>query len=161
MTVLFDADWRTSYPLSRILSIRDAGSDDQGTRSYHLVLKGDEGSAQISAFTYNRIASSPLELMPAQQGIEALSVWFDEGVAQVNKSPVIAWARCFDGSIRIVTPAGVDDGHLWTEGQGYILMPDGVVRATGEYLDFTEFESLDAYIAHEADEERQRAEARA
>ncbi|MHA0330301.1 hypothetical protein [Sphingomonas melonis] len=160
MIGMFDADWRTSLPLSKIDKIVEAGTDKHGQNQYRLFVEG-EPSCDLSGFAYTRIASTPLQLVPANPGIEALQVSFDGDGPYVNRSPVIAWARCFDGSIRIVTPAGVDDGHMWKDGQGYVLMPDGSVHAVGEYLDVCGFESLEKYIAHEVDEHRQREEARA
>ena len=50
---------------------------------------------------------------------------------------------------------------MWKEGQGYVLMPDGSVHSVGEYLDVIRFDNLEAYVAHEVEEHRQRVEARA
>jgi hypothetical protein len=160
MIGMFDRDWQTSLPLSKIAKIVDAGTEKDGGRRHRLYMEGEDMGFELSGFAYARIASTPLQLIPAQPGISALSVCIDEGEAHVGRAPVIGWARCFDGSVRVVTPAGVDDGHLWKEGQGYILLPDGTVHAVGEYLDYVSFDSLEDYTAHELDQERQRAEAR-
>lgn len=161
MIGMFDRDWRTSLPLSKIERIVDAGSETDGSAKRRLYIEGEECGFDLSGFAYERIASTPLQLVPANPGIEALMVDAEGDDPYVNRSSVIAWARCFDGSVRIVTPAGVDDGHMWKEGQGYILMPDGSVHSVGEYLDVVRFDNLDAYIAHEVQEHRRRAEARA
>ncbi len=160
MIGMFDLDWRTSLPLSKIEKITEAGSDKHGQSNYRIHMEGG-GSGDLSGYAYTRIASTPLQLISATPGIEALMVNVDDGEPYVNRAPVIGWARCFDGSIRIVTPAGVDDGHMWKEGQGYVLMPDGSVHSVGEYLDVIRFDSLDAYVSHEVDAQKQRAEARA
>jgi hypothetical protein len=160
MMGMFDLDWRTSLPLSKITKIVEAGKGKGGQNQYRISLEGG-GNEELSAFAYTRIASTPLQLIPANPGIEALQVSVDGDGPYVNRSPVIAWARCFDSSIRIVTPAGVDDGHMWEEGQGYVLMPDGSVHAVGAYLDVCRFDNLEDYVAYEVDQHRQRAEARA
>lgn len=160
MIGMFDADWRTSLPLSKIEKIVEAGTDKHGQAKYRLYME-DGQSSDLSGFAYTRITATPLQLIPANPGIEALDVSIDAGGPYVNRAPVIAWARCFDGSIRIVTPAGVDDGHMWKDGQGYVLLPDGSVHSVGEYLDVCRFDNLEAYIAHEVEEHRQRAKARA
>lgn len=159
MIGMFDLDWRTSLPLSKIEKISEAGTDKHGQPIYRIHMEGG-GSGELSGFAHTRIASTPLQLVPANPGIEALMIDATEGEPYVNRSPVIAWARCFDGSVRIVTPAGVDDGHMWKEGQGYVLMPDGSVHSVGEYLDVCRFDSLDAYVAYEVDQRQVRAEAR-
>ncbi len=151
MIGLFDADWRTSYPLDRIVRLTDLGKIDH-SRQYAMSLKGEQSSMTIGEHARDRIVSHPLQLMPAQPGTYALHPYDDEGSVKIGKTPLIAWALCFDGSIRIVTPQGVDDGHLWREGQGYVLMPDGTVQAVGEYLDYCEFDTIDAYLAHEVGE---------
>ncbi len=160
MIGMFDLDWRTSLPLSRINKILSDGTNKHGVEKYRLFLDG-EGSCELSGFAYSRVISTPLQLVPANPGIEALQVGFDEGDPFVNRAPVIAWARCFDGSIRVVTPAGVDDGHMWKEGQGYVLMPDGSVHSVGAYLDVCRFDSLQEYIDYEVDQQRQRQEEKA
>ncbi|USU06915.1 hypothetical protein NF699_09720 [Sphingomonadaceae bacterium OTU29LAMAA1] len=159
MIGMFDLDWRTSLPLSKIEKITEAGAGKHGQPNYRIHMDGG-GSEELSGHAYTRIASTPLQLIPATAGIEALAVGIDDGEHWVNRAPVIGWARCFDGSIRIVTPAGVDDGHMWKEGQGYVLMPDGSVHSVGEYLDVCRFDSLDAYVAYEVDQHRQRTEDR-
>lgn len=160
MIGMFDTDWRTSLPLAKIDRIVARNADKHGNRTYSLTMDDGE-QADISEFSFSRIVSTPLQMIPASPGIEALAVGFDQDGHWINRTPVIAWARCFDGSIRIVTPAGVDDGHIWKEGQGYVLMPDGSVHSVGEYLDVTRFDSLDAYVAYESDQHQQRAEERA
>jgi hypothetical protein len=159
MIGMFDMDWQNSVPLSKIERIAHTGTDKHGQPQYRIFMDGG-GSGELSGFAYTRIASTPLQLVPANPGIEALMVDVDGDETYVNRSPVIAWARCFDGSVRIVTPAGVDDGHMWKEGQGYVLMPDGSVHSVGEYLDVIRFDNLDAYVAYEVDQHRVRAEAR-
>jgi hypothetical protein len=151
VTALFDADWRTSYPLDRITRLTDLGKTDH-SRQYAVSLKGEQSSVTIGEHARDRIVSHPLQLMPAQPGTYALHPYDDEGTLKIGKTPLIAWALCFDGSIRIVTPQGVDDGHAWKEGQGYVLMPDGTVQAVTEYLDYISFDTLDEYLAHEVAE---------
>lgn len=158
MIGMFDLDWRTSLPLTKVERITAGNVDQRGNRNYNVVMKGGE-RLDLDGFAYGRLASQPLQLIPATPGIEAMTVGFDDDEPYVNRAPVIAWARCFDGSVRIVTPAGVDDGHIWKEGQGYVLMPDGSVHAVGEYLDVCRFDTLAAYVAHEVDERRQLVEA--
>lgn len=159
MIGMFDLDWQTSMPLSKIERIAHTGTNKHGQPQYRIFTEGG-GSGELSDFAYTRIASTPLQLVPAIPGIEALMVDVEGDEPYVNRSPVIAWARCFDGSVRIVTPAGVDDGHMWPEGQGYVLMPDGSVHSVGEYLDVVRFDNLDAYVAYEIDQHRVRAKAR-
>jgi hypothetical protein len=149
----------TSLPLSSIEKINYGGKSKHGHTEY-VIHTADEGAFRIGSSEYEKIAGSPLQMIPALPGVEALQVSVDQDGPFVNRAPVIAWARCFDGSIRIVTPAGVDDGHMWKEGQGYVLMPDGSVHAVGEYLDVCRFDTLESYVAYEVDENQKRAEAR-
>lgn len=159
MTGMFDVDWRTSYPLSKIARITRKDKAQIGDMAYYVRLEGEETSDEISEHAYSEIMAHPQQLIPAQPGIMALSACVEDGVSEVSKTPVIAWALCFDGSIRIVTPMGVDDGRMWKNGWGYIEMPDGAVHAVGD-LDYVSFPSVDAYLKHEVDEKNQRAEHR-
>jgi len=157
MIGMFDADWRTSLSLSSIVKlsrVRDP-KDDQHT--YEVVT--DDGKTRgLSNHAYDRLVSAPTQLMPAQPGLLALSASFDGDVPYVHRTPVIAWALCVDGSIRVVTPAGVDDGHAWQEGQGYVLMPDGTVQGVGEYLDHGSFDTFEGWLAQQQEDHQARME---
>ncbi|MFV0922761.1 hypothetical protein ACR720_04645 [Sphingomonas parapaucimobilis] len=157
MSGMFDMNWRMSYPLSRITRITRKDKAQIGDMAYYVRLEGEETSDEISEYTHSNIMAHPLQLLPAEPGTKALRAYADGGDEGVDKTPVIAWALCFDGSIRIVTPAGVDDGRMWRDGTGYVEMPDGTVHAVGE-LDYVSFDSVDAYLKHEIDERNQRAE---
>lgn len=156
MTGMFDIDWRTSYPLSKIARITRVEKAKTDV-SYRLLMKDDEYGTEITPFTHSRIMAHPVQLLPAQPGIMALTACIEDGDAEVLKTPVIAWALCFDGSIRAVTPMGVDDGHMWRHGCGYVEMPSGGVHAVGD-LDYLGFDSVDAYLKHEIDQRNQLTE---
>lgn len=158
MMGMFESDWGTLYALSTIDRIYEGQKTQDGRRTYRVMRRGEEDGDGISSFTYDRIISHPLQLIPAAPGIDALLVSVGEGDPSVIRTPVIAWARCFDGSIRVVTPAGVDDGHIWKEGEGYVQMPDGSVHAVGEYSSISRFDDLDAYVAYEVEQHRERVD---
>lgn len=132
---------------------------DVGVFPYRVVFRDGE-VRKVTLDTYQRIVSHPLQLMPAQPGVYALKAYFETGTGEVEKTPVIAWARCVDGSIRIVTPQGVDDGHEWADGRGYVLMPDGSVQAVGEEYAVGGFASVEAYLLYRTHEYQDRREAR-
>ncbi|MDY0957862.1 hypothetical protein SOM26_04100 [Sphingomonas sp. CFBP8993] len=156
MTGMFDMNWRMSYPLSRITRITRKDKAQIGDMAYYVRLEGEETSEEISEYEHSNIMARPLQLLPAEPGIKALRAYADGGDEGIDKTPVIAWALCFDGSIRIVTPAGVDDGRMWRDGTGYVEMPDGTVHAVGE-LDYFSFPTVAAYFRHEMAQRKQLA----
>lgn len=151
MNGLINLRWDRSIRLDQVEGITATMTDD-GKTTYRLRLADDEFGHTISADQQDRLQGYPLQLIPAQSGTYALHADVVDGEVQHHQVPVISWARCLDGSIRIVTPAGVDDGHVWSEGSGYVLMPDGTVCAVSEYLADTSFPTLTAYLAHVLDQ---------
>jgi len=160
MIGMFDADWRTALPLSSIAKLSRVHKPRQDDHTYE-VLTQDGRTIGLSDNAYDQLVAAPLQLMPAQPGILALYASFDGDEPYVQKTPVIAWALCFDGSVRVVTPAGVDDGHIWEDGHGYVLMPDGTVEAVGAYSDQRSFETFDKWLAHEQEDDRSRVRSQA
>ncbi len=151
MIGMFDADWRTALPLSSIAKLSRVHKPRNDDHTYEVVTQ-DGRTIGLSDNAYDQLVGAPLQLMPAQPGILALYASFDGDGPYVHKTPVIAWALCFDGSVRVVTPAGVDDGHVWKDGHGYVLMPDGTVEAVGAYSDQRSFETFDKWLAHEKED---------
>jgi hypothetical protein len=157
MIGMFDVDWRNSLPLSSVAKLSKVHKPKHDDHTYE-VLTQDGQTIGLSDNAYYGLVSAPLQLIPAQPGILALYASFDGDGSYVHKTPVIAWALCFDGSVRVVTPAGVDDGHVWEDGHGYILMPDGTIEGVGAYLDQRSFKTLEDWLAHEQEEGRERLE---
>lgn len=151
MNGLINLRWDRSIRLDQIEGISATMKDGEKT-TYRLRLADNDISETITADQQDRIQGYPLQLIPAQSGTYALHADVVDGEVQHHQVPVISWARCLDGSIRIVTPAGIDDGHVWSEGSGYVLMPNGTVQAVSEYIADTSFPTLTAYLAHVLDQ---------
>lgn len=61
------------------------------------------------------------------------------------RTRVIAWALCFDGEVRPVTPNGVNDGN----GRDvYVELADGSIEAVGEWVDPCGFADADEMDRH-------------
>ncbi|MEG3144238.1 hypothetical protein U1839_06185 [Sphingomonas sp. RT2P30] len=79
----------------------------------------------------------PLQLIPALPGINLVNIDTHptDGVyGATYRYPVIAWALCMDGEIRVVTPNGVNDGASDDRENGFhVEMPDGSIHSVGSY----------------------------
>lgn len=147
MTGLFELS-HASYPLAGIQRLGCERQTTDGITLRYLRHEAEEDAVQISGYEANRILQAPVQLLQAQPGTFVLWAWRDYGVAQVGKRAVIAWALCFDGEIRCVTPQGVNDGDGPTTGDVYVEMPDGSVQAQCPYAEHRDFDNVAAYLAH-------------
>lgn len=138
------------YPLAHIRRISPVQTDSKGWSFHHVKIDGVDGSVQIGESQVDEeILHRPIQLMPAESGTSLLRVWVENGVGKLGRTPIVAWALCFDGQIRVVTPQGVDDGS--TTEAAYVGMPDGSVQSVGMYAEPVFFASAEEYLAHETD----------
>jgi len=49
-----------------------------------------------------------VQLIPAEPGWNSIRAWMDNGQVEVRRTPVIGWALCADGCVRVVTVTGVE-----------------------------------------------------
>jgi hypothetical protein len=94
---------------------------------------------ELEAISYDvaQILRQPVQLMPSEPGVQLLH--FDpggkDGETWVGRTPIIAWALCADGEIRVVTPSGVDDGVTEPDQGWFVEMPDGRVFSANRWAD--------------------------
>ena len=103
-------------------------------------------SVSLSPSELDMFLMRPTQLIPALAGTYVLNIWIEEGstAGEVYKSAVVAWALCFDGEVRPVTPYGVNGGHSVIS-TVHVELPDGSVRSTSVHDENPTFDNVEAY----------------
>jgi hypothetical protein len=94
-------------------------------RKVHFDRGGEEDFFEFYASDVDALMKRPVQLLPAEQGTQLVYVGTHDPEPWITRTPLIAWALCFDGSIRPVTPAGVDDDTNEPEIGWWVEMRDG------------------------------------
>lgn len=109
----------------------------------------DERSKVLFKFEADEILRRPVQLIPAQPGTQICRADpTSPSGPTVYRDQLIAWALCLDGEIRVVTPAGVNDGCGEPQEGIHVEMPDGKIVGVGEYTDPCAFDDADAMLRH-------------
>ena len=148
MNGIFELSWPdVAISLDEITGIGPTVKDARG--AFREVRLREGANRTISTHQIDEMMRRPQQLMKADPGTYMLRVWVEDGIGELNRSPVIAWALCVDGEVRVVTPQGVNDGMETRDSDIYALMPDGSVQSVGAYSEPIYFDSTDEYVAHE------------
>lgn len=124
------------FPVSDIFEVHPPRQIETLQYETHRVDLRDGRSTEVSIVDVKRFVEGPIQLIPADQGTAFL--YPGENVDDpVHISTIVGWALCADGSVRAVTPAGVDDGGV--SNADTILLHNGRVY---------EFEKEHADIEH-------------
>jgi len=104
----------------------------RGSGTYRKVhyTRGENGDFfEFYASDVDALMKRPVQLLPAEQGAQLVYVGTHDPEPWITRTPLIAWALCFDGSIRPVTPAGVDDDTTEPAVGWWVQMADGSLHA--------------------------------
>lgn len=151
MIGLFDLVWpEVCVALADIQGIGPtiAPRTDQAYRE--LRIRGAE-ARRVSPRDVDRLMQRPVQLLPVAGECAVLRTWTHDGVCEVGRTPVIGWALCMDGEVRVVTPQGVNDGRS-DDVDIYVAMPDGSVQSVGRYCDRIFFDGVDEYLRYQAEQ---------
>lgn len=131
-----------AFALADIVSIGDPVVPDEGKAAICALKLAGDRTARLFDFEVSDLMQRPVQLLPAEPGtcrvygeIEERPMTWDE--------PVIAWALCVDGQIRIVTPNGVVTDK---RGDVFIEMPGGSIQGVGEWNEEPSFDNRAAYV---------------
>jgi hypothetical protein len=112
-----------------------------------ILRSGDE--YYVPAHEFEAWQEQPVQLMPAEPGTTLLDIQVENlDAPEIYRTPLIAWAICRDGSIRVVTPSGVDDDGSTPRHGFYVEMPDGRVCAAGSGMAIVNFDSAQEMLDH-------------
>lgn len=129
------APTRSSFALSDILRIappRKGAADHYETCTVYLA-SGKE--IQIARSEADDIMARAIHVIPAEPHTNALH--FDLEGGGIFRTPIIAWALCADGELRLITPTGMNDGmdDESVERGPYAELPDGRVCGVGQFVE--------------------------
>lgn len=147
--------------LSDIKAVQHHHERPRQAEHYLLQLHSGGEPLKMFAVDYAALEARPVQIMPAESGTRLLTVFggfTDDEQPFVDKLPVIAWALCFDGQVRPVTPAGVNRGYnpasLGDWYPDYLELPNGDIHQFGFEAEPENFENVGAVIKREASRQR-------
>jgi hypothetical protein len=132
-----------------------AAKSQGGHKVRTLRLQGGK-TTDLGEYAVEQLLTRPVQLIPAEPGIGFCYWDLDEAEPRITTVPLIAWALCFDGEIRAVTPNGVN-GHNDGE-DNFVRLPDGRFRAVGQFTEPPGFQDEAALLSHLLDEKMVRDE---
>lgn len=131
-----------AFALADIVSIGDPVVPGEGKAAICLLKLTGDRSARLLDFEVSDLMLRPVQLLPAEPGTCRVYGEIEEHPTTWDE-PVIAWALCVDGQIRIVTPNGVvTDKHC----DVHIETPGGSIQGVGQWNEEASFDNRAAYV---------------
>jgi hypothetical protein len=147
--------------LSDIKAVQHHYQSPRHAEHYLLQLHSGGEPLRLFAFDYAELEARPVQLMPVEPGTRLITVFggpAENEAPFVDKAPIIAWALCFDGQVRPVTPAGVSrgfnpasSGNWFPE---YLEFPNGAINQFGYDAEPEDFGSVAVVIERETRRQR-------
>jgi len=147
--------------LSDIKAVQHHYQSPRHAEHYLLQLHSGGEPLKLFAFDYAALEARPVQLMPVEPGTLLITVFggpAENEAPFVDKAPIIAWALCFDGQVRPVTPAGVSrgfnpasSGNWYPE---YLEFPNGAIHQFGYDAEPEDFGSVAVVIERETRRQR-------
>jgi hypothetical protein len=147
--------------LSDIKAVQHHYQSPRHAEHYLLQLHSGGEPLRLFAFDYAELEARPVQLMPVEPGTRLITVFggpAENEAPFVDKAPIIAWALCFDGQVRPVTPAGVSrgfnpasSGNWFPE---YLEFPNGAIHQFGYDAEPEDFGSVAVVIERETRRQR-------
>jgi hypothetical protein len=147
--------------LSDIKAVQHHYQSPRHAEHYLLQLHSGGEPLKLFAFDYAALEARPIQLMPVEPGTLLITVFggpAENEAPFVDKAPIIAWALCFDGQVRPVTPAGVSrgfnpasSGNWYPE---YLEFSNGAIHQFGYDAEPEDFGSVAVVIERETRRQR-------
>lgn len=127
--------------LDDIEHIADAQPNEHGVPVHKVTLRTGK-TFTIFGSDRGGLLRRPVQLVAAEPGTRMIWIHGSDMITP-QYARVVAWALCFDGEVRPVTPNGVCDGR---GGNAYVELADGTVEGVGEWTDPSSFTDATAFI---------------